>query len=164
MSNEIKYKNKSHPKHGHCSIAGVSPEYRAWAAMRARCYRVTCKPYHYYGGRGITVCDRWRESFQNFLDDMGFRPSDKHSLDRINNSGNYEPNNCRWTTQKEQMANTRRSVWIEYDGRKMIMSDWAREMQCGDDELSRDIKKQPFEQIYKRKMARIERLKSGSIR
>lgn len=77
--------------------------------MIIRCYNVNDKRYKNYGLRGITVCDRWRDSFENFVADMGERPSPQHSIDRINNDGNYEPSNCRWATQKEQMNNTRKS-------------------------------------------------------
>lgn len=77
--------------------------------MKARCHRPSDPRFSYYGGRGISVCDRWREDFAAFFADMGPRPSSKHSIDRINNDGNYEPGNCRWATQKEQMNNTRRN-------------------------------------------------------
>jgi hypothetical protein len=79
------------------------PDYRIWAHMIARCYGKQVHPR--YGGRGITVCERWRYSFPNFIADMGPRPTTKHSLDRINNDGNYEPGNCRWATDIEQARN-----------------------------------------------------------
>lgn len=85
-----------------------TPEYSSWASMIRRCTNEKAFAYHRYGGRGITVCKRWLNSFENFLSDMGLRPSIKHSLDRINNDGNYEPSNCRWATIDQQMANT---VW-----------------------------------------------------
>ena len=85
-------------------------EYQVWTNMIIRCYGVlNCSEYGRYGGRGIKVCDRWRKSFSNFLKDMGKRP-DGYTLDRIDNDGNYEPKNCRWTTQTEQHRNTRRNV------------------------------------------------------
>jgi hypothetical protein len=85
-----------------------TPEYRAWQNMLNRCRNPRVKKYPLYGGRGITVCDRWRESFQNFFADMGRKPTAKHSLDRIDVDGNYEPANCRWATSAEQRLNQRR--------------------------------------------------------
>lgn len=95
--------------HGHSSHTGrVTPTYEAWAGTKKRCYNAKCKSYADYGGRGIMVCQRWRDSFANFLADMGERPSDAHSLDRYPNvNGNYEPSNCRWATKLQQARNTR---------------------------------------------------------
>jgi hypothetical protein len=83
----------------------VVPEYHAWRGMMSRCYNPKSSGYKYYGGRGITVCERWKNSSNSFMEDMGPRPSPKHSVDRINNDGNYEPSNCRWATWKEQANN-----------------------------------------------------------
>ena len=101
-------------KHGDPSITqaykhkmSYSREYSAWRDMKYRCYNPNVKSYKYYGARGITVCDRWLESFNNFIDDVGAKPSNKHSLDRIDNNGNYEPNNVKWSTQSEQRQNSR---------------------------------------------------------
>lgn len=82
------------------------PEYGVWVAMRSRCNCPTCPVYKYYGGRGIKVCRRWN-SFENFVKDMGLRPSDKYSIDRIDVNGDYEPKNCRWATQLTQVLNRR---------------------------------------------------------
>src|SRR5258706_7634622 len=90
------------------------PEYRSWYSMKQRCNYRHETHYEYYGGRGITVCERWA-IFENFLEDMGKRPAGT-SLDRINNEGNYEPNNCRWATQAQQLRNTRRNFLIEFRG------------------------------------------------
>lgn len=85
----------------------MSPEYQCWQNIQARCYRPRHESYKYYGAKGVTVCDRWRASFVDFFADMGERPSPKHSIDRMNTYGNYEPLNCRWATKKEQTANRR---------------------------------------------------------
>lgn len=92
-------------KHG---MTGTS-EFWIWQHMRKRCHDEGSKDFSRYGGRGIQVCERWRDSFDNFFADMGKRPSDKHSIDRINNDGNYEPSNCRWATRSEQRSNQRLS-------------------------------------------------------
>lgn len=87
----------------------ITPEYACWNNMKSRCYSPKWPAFKHYGGRGIRVCERWLLSFENFLADMGERPSNKHSIDRFpNNDGNYEPSNCRWATRKEQSSNQRK--------------------------------------------------------
>lgn len=97
--------------HGHTKrkeIVGTSRTYRTWDSMRSRCTRTNNIGYKYYGALGVTVCDRWLNSFDNFVLDMGERPEGK-TLDRINPFGNYEPGNCRWATPKEQQLNKRKT-------------------------------------------------------
>lgn len=100
-------------------------EHQTWVRMRGRCSNPRAKEWKNYGGRGIKVCERWTgvDGFQNFLADMGPRPGAGFSIDRIDNSGDYSPRNCRWATSAEQSRNTRRNVSLEYDGRRMTYAD-----------------------------------------
>ncbi len=98
-------------KHGH-TVNGYSPTYSSWLSMNTRCNNPNNPNYPFYGGRGITICDRWR-SFDLFLKDMGERPSLSLSLDRINNDLGYSPDNCRWADQKTQVRNSRRARSVE---------------------------------------------------
>jgi hypothetical protein len=102
-----------------------SAEYRTWRNMWSRCTNPMVDRYELYGGRGITVCKRWG-SFENFHSDMGDKPSPRHSIGRIDNNGNYEPENCRWETQQEQANNTRKNVFIEFKGQKNTYAQWAK--------------------------------------
>lgn len=115
MSNKFKTHNKSNTK-----------EYNSWKSMKIRCYLDRAKEYHNYGGRGITVCERWRNSFENFLSDMGECPKG-YSIDRIDNNGNYEPGNCRWADYITQANNTRANRLITYKDKTQSISMWARE-------------------------------------
>lgn len=112
--------------HGSAGRKGKSPEYWSWSAMNARCRNKKSKSYKNYGGRGITVCERWAGSFQNFVDDMGKKPSESHTLDRIDNSRGYEPGNCRWGTRIEQGNNRRNNRVEEVDGKSRTIADWSR--------------------------------------
>lgn len=111
--------------HGHCVNLKKTSEFKCWVSMIRRCYDENTKYYKDWGGRGIKVCDRWLHSFENFFEDMGTRPTNRHSLDRFpDKNGNYELSNCRWATYPEQQRNIRSNVWIDYNGKKMILKDW----------------------------------------
>ena len=100
--------------------------YFIWRNMKMRCYWAPYRDFHCYGGRGISVCQRWRNSFSAFLQDMGERPSQEHTLDRYpDNNGNYEPSNCRWATTKEQGNNRRSNVVLEYAGKRLTVTEWS---------------------------------------
>jgi len=103
----------------------LRPEYKAWTAMHQRCKNPKCAGFEHYGGRGIKVCERWNYSIA-FLVDMGPRPSPKHSLDRIDNDGDYTPENCRWSLIAEQLRNTRRNKRITFRGETRCLADWAQ--------------------------------------
>jgi hypothetical protein len=106
-----------------------TPEWRSWQNAKTRCYnpnRATDKWYH---GRHIKMCEEWRNSFEQFLKDMGQRPTGT-TLDRIDPNGNYEPGNCRWLSPKEQSRNTRRNVYVTWNGRKMCAREFADEIKA----------------------------------
>ena len=104
------------------------PESDVWSGIVQRCTNVNCKSYANYGGRGITICDRWRESFAAFYSDMGARPSDRHSIDRIDNSAGYSPDNCRWATKSQQARNTRGNRVVQFRGREMLLVEIAEQV------------------------------------
>jgi hypothetical protein len=101
-----------------------TPEYIAWKDMISRCCNENNQYYYNYGGRGIKVCDRWSE-VENFIEDMGLRLGKNYELDRIENNGNYEPGNCRWTTRIVNMRNKRTNLVIEFNGESKTASEWS---------------------------------------
>lgn len=105
-----------------------SKEYSSWLALRQRCTHKSQIGYKDYGGRGIKVCSRWLNSFENFLSDMGPCPSDGHSIDRIKVNGNYEPNNCRWASTYEQSTNTRKTLFLTVSGVTKPLMTWCKEI------------------------------------
>lgn len=132
-------------KHG---ISNKTPEYRAWVNMKTRCYREIGNDYKDYGARGIRVCDRWLNSFVNFLADMGKKPSKLHSIERNNTDGDYEPNNCCWAIEDVQVRNKRNNVWIEYKGERKILTDWARYFGVDQGNLAASLRVKSMETVY----------------
>jgi hypothetical protein len=108
-------------RHGGC-LGGDGPTYRTWLGMKNRCSKPGSPTYERYGARGISVCPRWIESFDNFLADMGIRPTGT-SIERIDNDGNYEPSNCKWATRTEQSRNRRNNIKVVYRGVQLTLSE-----------------------------------------
>ncbi len=104
----------------------IEKEYKVWTDMKQRCLNQNSPRYEYYGGRGIGVCARWKNSFKDFLADMGKRPSKEHSIDRIDNDGDYEPGNCRWADRIVQANNKNSNKIIEYNSEKHTVRGWAK--------------------------------------
>jgi hypothetical protein len=102
-------------------------ERHIWRGIINRCTDHRRPGYKNYGGRGISICERWM-TFENFLEDMGKRPSVKHSVDRRDNDGWYCPENCYWATRAQQSRNTRRTRFLEFNGKRQCMTDWAHEL------------------------------------
>ena len=112
--------------HGFRKVKNTLPEYNVWRTMKQRCANKNYKYYSFYGERGIKVCEKWNESFLNFLEDMGPRPSKNHTLERIDNNGNYEKNNCRWVLMAEQNQNKRNNIYVEYKEETLVLSEAAK--------------------------------------
>lgn len=114
-------------KHGQAKEGKKSSVHTTWQNMKKRCCDIKNAHYKNYGGRGIKVCERWLNSFENFYADMGDKPTKNHTIERIDNDGNYEPSNCRWATRQEQLANKRiRKDSLIHEG--MTTSEWAKKL------------------------------------
>lgn len=144
-----------------------TPEYISWRSMKERCYG-NRKQYQSYKDRNITVCDEWRNDYNRFLNDMGVKPSSKHTLDRIDNSKGYYKENCRWATKSEQAANRSSNLLFEYMGERLILSEWSHKLGISYDllrlRITREkltfedaIKEDPFGRNYKFKHNRIKK-------
>lgn len=107
-----------------------TPTYWSWLAMRVRCTYPGSRSYPDYGGRGIKVCERWADSFENFYADMGLRPL-RHTLSRRDNDGDYSPDNCAWADVYQQAKNKRSTIAIRIDGETMCLKDWCRRFGLG---------------------------------
>jgi hypothetical protein len=112
--------------HWYSKRGKVKKEYKCWQNMNRRCSEENNRDYHLYGGRWITVCERWK-SFENFLSDMWDCPV-WHSIDRIDTNGNYEPWNCKWSDIYEQAKNKRNTIWIEYKWESLCLAEWSRRL------------------------------------
>lgn len=121
-----------------------SPEYSAWNNMNRRCHSPLNAAFKDYGGRGITVCSRWRHSFLNFLSDMGPRPSQNHSIDRIDNDKGYGPGNCKWSTLIEQNNNRRACRFITHNGVTRTLTQWANQIGIDPTLLGQRLKRMTF--------------------
>lgn len=115
--------------HGHSRRGAHTSTFSSWASMRGRCRNPTDDAWKWYGGRGITICERW-DKFENFLADMGEKPKGK-TIDRVNNDLGYSKENCEWRTHKEQCNNRRSNVILEFDGRSQNITQWAAELNIG---------------------------------
>jgi hypothetical protein len=118
----------SKSKHGCGSPNKRSPEYVTWVSMKQRCYNPKFKSFKHYGGRGITVCESWRQDFRNFLKNVGAKPSPRHQLDRIDNNKGYYPGNVRWATPNEQSRNRRSTVFLTFRGECKPLITWCEQL------------------------------------
>lgn len=116
-------------------------EYNVWEKMKSRCYCEKDKRYKHYGGRGIIVCDEWKNSFENFINDMGLRPNVNYSIDRIDNNGNYCKENCRWATRLEQANNKSNSRLLTYNGLSLTTRQWSEKLNINYKTLNSRISK-----------------------
>lgn len=119
----IRKERNNHTTHGGTGTL----THKRWRTMRRRCTDMNLPGYANYGGKGISVCERW-QSFPAFLEDMGECPSADMTIDRIDPAGNYEPGNCRWATKLQQARNTTANRVLEFDGRRMCVAEWADEI------------------------------------
>ncbi|MCQ2270959.1 MAG: hypothetical protein MJZ52_07020 [Bacteroidales bacterium] len=124
--------DKGHLKHG----LRKTRLYRIWSNIKTRCHNQNDKHFSQWGARGVTMCEEWKNDFKSFYDwAMSNGYSDDLTIDRIDNNGNYEPSNCRWTSYKEQNQNKRNVIILEYDGKSMSATAWAKELNIGHDTI-----------------------------
>lgn len=128
-------------KHGQTKYGNIPPEYRSWHGMKTRCINPNNKDWANYGGRGITICEKWINSYENFFNDMGEKPSPFHSIDRIDNNKGYSPDNCRWATNIEQANNMRRNVKVTIDGVTFNKYQWCNKIGINYSAFKHRIKK-----------------------
>jgi len=126
--------------HGSCRNRQMTPEYACWSQMKRRCYNPNHPEFKHYGLRGIRVCDRWLESFENFLEDMGLKPFPEASIGRANNDGNYEKSNCSWETYEQQASNKRTSRYLTHDGITLTLTRWAKRVGMNRNTLTKRLR------------------------
>lgn len=143
----VEFLRKHRIRHGYTRQGYISSEYMAWRDIKNRCYYIKDKRYLNYGGRGIKVCDRWLESFDNFIKDMGPKPSKHHSIERVNVNLNYDPTNCIWATMPVQFRNKTNNRWIDYEGRRMIITDWCSYLGINRSNINRHLKKRTIAEL-----------------
>lgn len=134
-----------------------------WYAMIRRCHHTNDARYKDYGARGIVVCDRWRNSFDSFASDMGTKPSPLHTLDRVNNDGNYEPSNCRWADKKTQNSNTRNTLMVTWDGKTQTMSQWARDLGISNGTLWNRLQNMTIEDAMTQSIDELSRVRKWTL-
>lgn len=153
--------------HGMAAHGITAGEYKIWGGMKQRCSNPKAGSYPRYGGRGVAVCERWSDSFEAFLADMGPRPSVDHSIERLDNDGDYEPANCRWATRSEQARNRASSTSVTVDGKTQTVIAWAEEVGCDPFTIYARLRKgwEPKKAVYDRKMTPQERgMRSNQLR
>lgn len=139
-------------KHG-LTIDNKKPDgYQVWSSMRDRCYNEKNPSFKNYGGKGIVVCDRWNNSFLNFINDMGQRLDKSYTLDRIDSNKGYFPENCRWAKWEVQNNNRVNNVWISHNGEKKTLSQWERHLGMSHNTLRGHLLRKSFETVYNEKV------------
>ena len=141
--------NRRRAKHGQATRdRGMTKEYQAWVGIKQRCTNPNYAAWHRYGGRGITMCAEWVDSFEAFYSHIGDAPTAKHTVDRIDNNRGYEPGNVRWATRKEQSNNISSNTWVEHGGKRMTWAQWAEHLGVPYNLLLTRVKKRlPLEKI-----------------
>ena len=133
------------PIHGGSVNGRKTPEYSAWVNMKQRCLNPSSPLFVYYGGRGISVCQRWRESFQVFLSDIGLRPSAEYTLERLDNERNYEPGNVAWATRTAQQRNRRTTRKVTWNGVTLPLVEWAERLGIHPMSLEKRLRRWPID-------------------
>lgn len=137
------------PPRKHGESIHKSKEYCAWANIKGRCYNVNDPAYQYYGVRGVIMCERWANSYENFLTDLGRAPSPTHSIERIDVNGNYEPLNCKWATKKEQANNRRNHRIFTVNGETKNLAQWCSELGLNRNYVNSKLRRGfPIEHIF----------------